>query len=132
LLSALVACPEPSLPVWKMALPMQPSTGRARRSTAGSPPTMSASVPSFALALAPETGASSMAIRRFASSLPRAQVVAGSDELMSITIAPRARPGRAPRTARRTALPSGSMVMRILEPAAASRGERRLPVPLRS
>jgi len=132
LFSALTAWPEPRAPVGKIALPIASSTGRAFLSTFGSPPTIRARVPSFALALAPDTGESSIATPRLASTLPSSRVVSGSEELMSITIAPRARPGRAAMTAWRTARPSGTMVIRISAPAAASAGERQLPLPLRS
>ena len=93
---------------------------------------MIASVPSFALKRAPDTGASTMAIWLALRTFPKAKVPAGSAELMSITTAPRLRPGRASSTASRTSLPSGTMVISASAPSAASRAERQFPVPLRS
>jgi len=92
-----------------------------------SPPTMIASVPSRAFATAPETGASTMAMPLAASMRASLRVVAGSEELMSTTTAPRFRPGRAAVTASATALPSGTMVISTSAPAAASRADARLP-----
>jgi hypothetical protein len=113
-------------------VPIVRSTGITFFTAALSPPTMIASVPSFALKRAPDTGASTIAMPFFFRARPRARVPAGSAELMSITTAPRLRPGRASRTASRTSLPSGTMVISASEPSAASRAERQFPVPLRS
>jgi len=111
---------------------MADSTGRARSRSAASPPTISASVPSAAFALAPDTGLSSMWMPFFFSSAPSSRVTAGSDELMSMTRVPGAMPGRAAMIALRTALPSGTMVMSTSAPRAASSAERQLPLPFRS
>jgi len=93
---------------------------------------MMASVPSLALAMAPETGASTMATFFAASAAPSARVPAGSDELMSTTTAPALSTGSASSTASRTIAPSGSMVTMASAPLAASRIESQLPEPLRS
>src|SRR5258708_400424 len=111
---------------------MAASTGRTRSSAAAVPPTMIDSVPSLAFATAPETGASTIRTPRASSAAPRARVPAGSNELMSTTIAPGGSDGSASSTASRTAAPSGSMVISTSACFAASASERQLPLPLRS
>ena len=93
---------------------------------------MMASVASFAFAIAPDTGASTMAMPCVASARPSARVPAGSEELMSTTSAPSRSAGMASSTTSRTTRPSGSMVTRMSEPCAAARTDERLPWPARS
>src|SRR5215207_4080789 len=62
-------------------------------------------------------------------SAPRARVPTGSDELMSMTIAPGARCGRIAATTAATALPSGSMVMTTGMPATAASTSATLVAP---
>src|SRR5258708_4538100 len=83
LLTSLIAWPAPTGPAWKMFLPMRASTGRARSSSAGSPPTMIASVPSVAPRTPPETGASMRAEPRAATSAASSRVTGGSAEVIS-------------------------------------------------
>jgi len=132
LLSAFIACPAPSGPQWKIFLPIFSSTGCTCFSTDASPPTMMASVASFAPTTEPDTGASSSSTCFLRSSFSSSRVEPGSAELMSITTAPACRPGRAASTALRTAAPSGSMVIRMCAPSAASLADLRLPLPFRS
>ena len=65
------------------------STGSTRSRSAGSPPVMMVSFPVRARATPPETGASRSVMPRSASSAARARVRVGSDEPMSMTVAPR-------------------------------------------
>ena len=111
---------------------MARSTARARSTSDFSPPIMMASVPSFALTTAPETGASIRRTPLAARALASARVPTGSDELMSMTSAPLASAGSTSSTASRTTSPSGSMVMSASAPSAASRADLQLPLPLRS
>src|SRR5512146_2435396 len=105
-----------------MAVPIVARTGRTRRTSAGSPPAMIASLASTARFTPPETGASTSPRPRGASSAPSCCVSTGDEELMSTTTAPRASADATPpsRTVLRTIFPSGSMVMTISAPAAAS------------
>ena len=82
---------------------------------------MIASVPSFAFAFAPDTGASISETPRLRRSAPSARVSAGSEELMSMTRLPRRKTGRAARTTLPTTFPSGSIVIRMSVPSAAER-----------
>jgi len=132
LFSALTAWPAPSGPQWKICVPIFARIGRARSTSFSAPPTMIASVASFALAMAPDTGASIIAMPCAASARPSAREPAGSAELMSRTSAPSLRAGSASSTTPRTTFPSGNIVMRTSASFAASRTERRLPLPFAS
>ncbi len=58
LLQILAVWPAPTAPAWKMLAPIFSSRGRARSSSAASPPTMKVSVPAMAPPVPPDTGAS--------------------------------------------------------------------------
>src|SRR5229473_1740279 len=128
-----MAWPEPSFPVGKMSRPIAARRGRQRSMSAAVPPAMIASVPSTARLTPPETGASTRATPRAASSAPSSRVPTGADELMSMTSEPAARPARTPsllpavpHSTFRTVLPSGSMVTTsaLARPSAASEAGR--------
>ena len=97
-----------------MSLAMWRSIGMARAMSAGSPPTMAASVASSARLTPPETGASTRPMPRSARAAPSSRVEVGSQELIS-TISEPARRSAArppsPSAASRTAPALGSMVM---------------------
>jgi len=115
-----------------MSVPILRRMGRARSTSALAPPTMMASVASLAFAIAPETGASTMAMPCAVSARPSAREPAGSAELMSMTSARSRRCGMASSTTSRTTSPSGSMVMTTSASLTASRTDEAVPWPARS
>ena len=56
--TALARWPAPTGPKWVILLPTTSSNGRARSTSAGSPPTSTERVPAFAPSVPPVTGAS--------------------------------------------------------------------------
>ena len=106
-LTALTAWPAPIGPTWVMVLPIAARTGRARSTSADSPPTKIVSVAFLAPSLPPETGASTMdrpcSLRRAAKSqLPEGAIV----EQSTISVPARAPPAT-PSWPNRTASTSG-------------------------
>ena len=88
LFNALTAWPDPTGPTCTTLVPIRLSNGSARAKSAASPPAMIASLPDSAPPIPPETGASIKVIPCCFEILAFSMVLAGVDELMSITIAP--------------------------------------------
>jgi hypothetical protein len=93
---------------------------------------MMASVPSFALKRAPETGASTIAIRLAFRTLPNARVPAGSDELMSDHDRSALQPGQGIQHGVAHVIAVGNHGDQHLGSLAAARAVRQLPLPFRS
>ena len=84
-----MACPEPSGPVRNRRSPTHSRTGCTRAiASSSSPPTMIESVPASARTMPPDTGASTTATWRGASSAASDLVPTGFAELMSRSTEP--------------------------------------------
>ncbi len=105
--TALTACPEPIGPTWVIVLPRAARIGRARSTSAASPPTKIVNVAFWAPSLPPDTGASTRAMSRFASSLAKPRVAPGEIVEQSMTSVPGLAPAATPSGPSRTAATSG-------------------------
>ena len=108
-LTALTAWPLPAGPKWVIVLPIAASTGRARSTSAGSPPTKIVRVACLAPSEPPETGASTKPMPRVArGGAANAAVAAGRDRGAVDDEAAAARgPSATPSAPNRTASTSG-------------------------
>ena len=106
-LTALVAWPDPTGPMWVMELPIAASTGRARSTSASEPPTMIVSVPFWAPSEPPETGASTSATPRSARRSASSRVADGEIVEQSMTRPPCGAPAATPSSPNRTSVTSG-------------------------
>ena len=114
LLAVFAAWPLPEGPAWKTFLPMASRMGLARSKSAASPPTIKVSVPAFAAATPPETGASNalkpcstalLAALR-ASSTAMVEQSMSSASLLALASTP-----PSSKYTECTCIPAGSMVM---------------------
>src|SRR5690606_5074818 len=123
--TAFATCPAPLGPTCVIVRARTSRSGLTRSSASASPPTITDSVPFSAPSLPPETGASSMATPRAASSPARRRVAAGATVLMSTSTLPGSRPWTAPSSPTTTASRSGvsdTIVKTTSRPTAHSRG----------
>src|SRR4051812_11912003 len=122
-LASLASSPEPAGPTW-VARPNTWNTGAARSKSAGSPPTMMASVPFSAPTVPPETGASSCATPRSASRAAWSRASRGWIDAMSMNSVPRCIASAAPWRNSTSSItgPFSSMHTTISAPRTASAG----------
>ena len=106
-LTALTAWPAPIGPTWVIVRPIAVRTGRARSTSASSPPTKIVSVAFRAPSLPPETGASTIRSSRSARRAAKSQLPDGAIVEQSTTSVPGLAPATSPSGANRTASTSG-------------------------
>ena len=126
LFTALSASPVPTTPQCTIFWPKHASTGRARSSTTGSPPTITVSVPFSAPATPPLTGASRKSTPAAARRAAIRREPAGSPEVQSTTTDPFVRPAISPSSPSRidsTSADVGKQVTTTVAPVAASLGD---------
>jgi hypothetical protein len=106
-LTSLTTSPIPTAPTW-FGVPIASSTGRAAAKSSSDAPTMMVSVPVFARAGPPETGASRKRNPAARSRASKARVATGEIVDMSMTSVPGRAPLVAPRSPNSTASTCGA------------------------
>ena len=106
-MTAFTAWPAPLGPTWVIVLPIAARIGRARSTSAASPPQKIVSVPFWAPSLPPDTGASTRATPRAASREAKSRVADGEIVEQSMTSWPSRAPSATPSGPNRTASTSG-------------------------
>src|SRR6266478_2173263 len=109
------------------------STGRARATSACSPPTSASSLPSRAGSTLPPTGHSTNAAPSCDTDAPIARIVSGRTVLISITNLPASLPVRMPWGARYTAslaVSLSNITMTVSQPSTSSAGDAKALAPM--